>query len=120
MDKDVVDLVVSMEKMLSFVEDTDSLREKLNQFTDTVNKVLQGIAACSKAIREYIDASLPGGFIDDSRVPAPIYLSISSLGQTWQAFVEAEKLKNFKSQLAELQSDLNTNLLIYIARKAGK
>ena len=67
MDKDVVDLIVSMEKMLSFVEDTDGLREKLNQFTDTVNKVLQGIAACSKAIREYIDASLPGGFIKDSR-----------------------------------------------------
>ena len=62
MESEIVQLVNDMNDMLSFVEDTDLLRDKLKNFRRTIEEALQGITDCCEAIRKYLNASLPGEY----------------------------------------------------------
>ena len=60
MDKGIVVLVEKMNDVLSFVEDADTLRNKLTSLTDTIQNILATIKECSIAIHEYLDSGTIG------------------------------------------------------------
>ena len=60
MDKGIVNLVEKMNDVLSFVEDADTLRNKLTSLTDTIQEILATIKECSTAIHEYLDSGTIG------------------------------------------------------------
>ena len=60
MDKGVVELVGIMNDVLSFVEDTDILKEKLQTFLNTVGEALLTIDECNMVIQKYLSNSTAG------------------------------------------------------------
>ena len=60
MDKGIVNLVEKMNDVLSFVEEADTLRNKLTSLTNTIQKILTTIKKCSTAIHEYLDSGTIG------------------------------------------------------------
>ena len=60
MDKEIVTLVEKMNSVLSFVEEADTLRNKLTSLTDTIQEILATIKECSTAIHEYLDSGTIG------------------------------------------------------------
>ena len=60
MDKGIVALVEKMNSVLSFVEDADTLRNKLTSLTDTIQNILATIKECSTAIHDYLDLGTIG------------------------------------------------------------
>lgn len=62
MDSDIVELVNQMNGVLSFVEDTDHLKAKLENFTQVIEDILQLIGDCCKSISKYLSANLPGRY----------------------------------------------------------
>ena len=56
MDKGIIELVERMNNVLSFVEDADTLRNKLTSLTESIKKILATIKECSTAIHEYLDS----------------------------------------------------------------
>ena len=60
MDKGIVALVEKMNNVLSFVEEADTLRNKITSLTDIIQNVLATIKECSTAIYEYLDSGTIG------------------------------------------------------------
>ena len=60
MDKDVANLIKIMRDTLSFVDNTDTLKEKLKYFLSTVGEAVRTVEECVGSIRKYIDASALG------------------------------------------------------------
>lgn len=60
MEKEVFSLVKRMNSTLSFVEDLNELKTKLQKSTSTIAEILQSIEACSQVIRGYIDSHSAG------------------------------------------------------------
>ena len=60
MDKGIVALVEKMNSVLSFVEDADTLRNKLTSLTETIQKILATVKECSISIHEYLDSGIIG------------------------------------------------------------
>ena len=60
MDKGVVELVERMNNILSFVEDADTLRNRLTSLTETIQKILVTIKDCTTSIHEYLDSGAIG------------------------------------------------------------
>ena len=60
MDKGIVNLVEKMNDVLVFVEDADTLRNKLTSVTDTIQKILTTIKECSTAIHDYLESGTVG------------------------------------------------------------
>lgn len=60
MDEEIVLLVYQINDLLSFVEDTRFLTEKLNSFHAIIVDALHTIKKCCASIRDYLKASLPG------------------------------------------------------------
>ena len=56
MEKDITDLVEQMSNILSFVEDTEVLKEKLKTHTRSIESVLKMIKECSESIHSYLSA----------------------------------------------------------------
>ena len=55
-ENDIKELVGQMNNILSFVEDTEVLKEKLNHFSDSIQSILQTIKECSENIHSYLSA----------------------------------------------------------------
>ena len=60
MDKKIVNLMGEIDNTLSFVEEVDVLKDKLKRFTDTIQKILETITACSSSVEDYLDANAAG------------------------------------------------------------
>ena len=60
MDKGIVALVEKMNSVLSFVEEADTLRNKLTSLMDTIENILATIKECSTAIHDYLDSGTIG------------------------------------------------------------
>ena len=60
MDKGIVALVEKMNNVLSFVEEADTLRNKLTSLTDTIQNILATIKECSTAIHDYLSLGTIG------------------------------------------------------------
>ena len=60
MDKGIVALVEKMNNVLSFVEEADTLRNKLTSLTDTIRNILVTIKDCSTAIHDYLHSGTIG------------------------------------------------------------
>ena len=58
MDKGIVNLVEKMNDVLAFVEDADTLRNKLTRRNDIIQKILTTIKECSTSIHEYLASSI--------------------------------------------------------------
>ena len=58
-DNAVVSLILQMEKLLSLVEDSQTLKDTLTRFTDTLTKALVAIQECCEAIQKYIQSPAP-------------------------------------------------------------
>ena len=59
-DEGVVELVKTMDDLLSFVEDVGVLQNKLTRFSKTIADALRAIEECSTSIRTYVNTALPG------------------------------------------------------------
>ena len=103
MDKDIVDLIGDIDDILSFVEDVDGLENKLKRFADTIEQVLLAIHSCCSWVKKYLGANTAG--VDPGGVHSNILTN--HIGRTWKAFVEVEKLNDFKSELGRLSTKLN-------------
>ena len=57
MDKGIIELVERMNNVLSFVEDADTLRNKLTSLTESIKKILATIKECSTAIQKILKRS---------------------------------------------------------------
>ena len=60
MDHGIIDLVQAMNDVLSFVEEADTLHNKLTSLTETIQKILVVIQECSTSIYEYLNSSIAG------------------------------------------------------------
>ena len=60
MENDIEDLVGQMNSILSFVEDTEVLKEKLKHFSDSIQFILQLIKECSESIHSYLSTRAVG------------------------------------------------------------
>ena len=56
----IVDLVRQMNGILSFVEDTEVLKAKLESFSDCIQSILRTIEDCSKSIHSYLSTGIIG------------------------------------------------------------
>ena len=112
MDKDIVDLVGDMDDILSFVEDVDGLKDKLKRFTSTIEQILLTINKCCAWMKKYLDTNAAGTYQDKVNLD----ILTNPLGRTWKAFVESEKVNDYKSELAGLSTKLNGATVVHIAR----
>ena len=106
-----MDLVGDMDDILSFVEDVDGLKDKLKRFTSTIEQILLTIDKCCSLMKKYLEADLAGMRLDV--IHSNILTNLS--GRTWKAFVEAEQVNNFKTELASLSTKLNGATVVHIA-----
>ena len=60
MDEEITELVEELDNALTFVQDVELLRNKLERFTELIEQVLQVIKECSKSINKYLDSNKPG------------------------------------------------------------
>ena len=111
MDKDIVDLVGDMDDILSFVEDVDGLKDKLKRFTSTIEQILLTINKCCAWMKKYLDTNAAGTYLDKVNLD----ILTNPLGRTWKAFVEAEQVNDFKTELASLLTKLNGATVVHIA-----
>ena len=111
MDKDIVDLVGDMDDILSFVEDVDGLKDKLKRFTSTIEQILLTINKCCAWMKKYLDTNAAGTYPDKDNLD----ILTNLLGRTWKAFVEAEQVNDFKTELASLSTKLNGATVVHIA-----
>ena len=57
MDEEITELVEELDNALAFVQDVELLRNKLEQFTELIEQVLQVIKECSESINKYLDSN---------------------------------------------------------------
>ena len=60
MDEEIKELVEEMDNALTFVQDVELLRNKLERFTELIEQVLQVIKECSESINKYLDSNKAG------------------------------------------------------------
>ena len=60
MDKDIVNLIESIDVTLSLVEDVDVLKDKLKRFVDTIQQILETVHECASLIKKYLEANVAG------------------------------------------------------------
>ena len=112
MDAEIVDLIEDINAILSFVEDVNVLKDKLKQFEDTIRQVLDVIRGCCCWIIKYLEADIAGMKPDEIRSNI---LTSRLLGPRWKVFVEAEQVRDYKSELASLSTKLNGATIVHIA-----
>ena len=106
-----MDLVGDMDDILSFVEDVDGLKDKLKRFTSTIEQILLTINKCCAWMKKYLDTNAAGTYPDKVNLD----ILTNPLGRTWKAFVEAEQVNDFKTELASLSTKLNGATVVHIA-----
>ena len=60
MDSEIIDLVQAMNNILSFIEEADTLHNKLTSLAETIQKILVVIQECSTSIYEYLNSNIAG------------------------------------------------------------
>ena len=73
----------------------------------TINK-------CCAWMKKYLDTNAAGTYPD--KVNLDILTNPLLVGRTWKAFVESEKVNDYKSELAGLSTKLNGATVVHIAR----
>ena len=106
-----MDLVGDIDDILSFVEDVDVLKDKLKRFTSTIEQILLTINKCCAWMKKYLDTNAAGTYPDKVNLD----ILTNPLGRTWKAFVEAEQVNDFKTELASLSTKLNGATVVHIA-----
>ena len=113
MDNEIINLVQAMNDVLSFVEEADTLRNKLTSLTETIQKILVVIQECSTSIYEYLNSSIAGMlFCNTSTWNTRIKYNS---GQTWQAFSEMKQFSDYRSRISKLSSMMDSAAILHIA-----
>ena len=116
MDKKIIELIIDVDDILSFVEDVDVLKDKLNHFLDTIQQLLETITACSSLIREYLDAGAIG--MRSNNVCLNILISLS--GRIRKAPMDKKQIEDYQDKLKELSEKLNKRIDVHMAHKVDK